>query len=298
MPRYVAVKGYEKITYHRPISIAETLFENILGAIFVSNHRSREFGYEVGYSHMELKFKDQALKFSVLSDDQYSSGRSHDISWLDPNSANSPGLKFMAINYRRKNLAELNERSLLPYYEKDIGLYVARTKMPPNKPVNTAWQLSHNGVHSFEPVWGHIEFAQPGLSPAYYWFRKSRPLPATAMMGDYGRNADIASPILKTLPTSLTFNWRDYKDRNFRLIVNNRDAWLYNPDGTKVAFGDQFVSEYSDLILNNQKWFSSAVAGPYQYIYLFSTPLTENLHIEVTFTYAYNDEIVNGQWVD
>ena len=240
LSRYVAIKGYEKITYHRPISIAETLFENILGAIFVSNHRSREFGYEVGYSHMELKLKEQALKFSVLSDEEFSSGRSHGITWLDPDSANSTGLKFMAINYRRKHLAELNEKSLLPYYEKDIGLYVARTKTLHNQPANTAWQLSYSGVHSYEPVWGHIEFAQSDLTPAYYWFRKRRPLPAAAMMGDYGRNADIASPILKTLPTSLTFNWRDYKDRNFRLIVNNRDAWLYNPDGTKVALTLEF----------------------------------------------------------
>lgn len=240
LPRYTAIKGYEKLTYHRPNSILVTLLENILGAIFVSNHRSSEFGYEVGYSHVELKLKDQVLKFSVLSDEQFSSGRSHGITWLDPDLKNSTGLKFMAVNYRRKNLAELNERSLLPYYEKDIGLYVARTKIPHNQSAQPAWQLTYSGMHSYQPVWGHIKFTQSDLTPAYYWFRKRRPIPAAAIGGDYGRYADVASPLVKTLPKSLTFNWTDVKDRNFRLVINQREAWFYNPDETRVELTLEF----------------------------------------------------------
>ncbi|EIK44812.1 hypothetical protein O59_002536 [Cellvibrio sp. BR] len=242
LPRYAAITGYEKIAYHRPYSIANTLLENILGAIFVSNHRTREFGYEVGYSHMELKIKDQVLKFSVLSDEQYSSGRSHDINWLDPDSADPTGLKFMAVNYRRKNLAELNERSLLPYYENDIGLYVLRAKTPHNQFAQTAWQLSYSGLYSYNPIWGYLKFVQTDLAPAYYWFRKSRPLPSSAIMGDYGRRADIVSPILKALPKSLTFNWVDFKDRSFRLVINSRDALFYNPEDTLVAVKLEFDS--------------------------------------------------------
>lgn len=240
LPRYAAIKGYEKITYHRPYSIANTLLENILGAIFVSNHRHREFGYEVGYSHAELTFKDQVLKFSILSDEEFSSGRSHGIIWLDPDSANSSGLKFMAVNYRRKYLAELNEKSLLPYYEEDVGLYVLRTKTPHNQSTNAAWQLNYTGLYSYYPIWGHIEFAHADVTPAYYWLRKRRPIPAAAMTGDFGRKAEVASPVLKALPTSLTFNWQDFKDRSFRLVINNRDAWFYNPDDTHVALTLEF----------------------------------------------------------
>lgn len=241
-PRYAAIKGYEKMTYHRPYSIADTLLENVLGAIFIRNHRTRKFGYDVGYSYVELKIKDQILKFSVLSDEKFSSERSHGITWLDPNSADSTGLKFMAVNYRRKYLTELNERSLLPYYENDIGLYVLRAKTSHNQFAQAAWQLSYSGLYSYDPIWGYVKFAQTDLAPAYYWFRKRRPLPSSAMMDDYGRRADIVSPILKALPKSLTFNWVDFKERSFRLVINNRDAWFYNPDDTHVGLTLEFDS--------------------------------------------------------
>lgn len=243
LPRYAAIKGYEKLTYHRPVGVVETLLENILGAIFVSNHSTREFGYEVGYSHVELTIKNQVLKFSVLSDEEFGPKRNHGITWLDPKFADAAGLKFMAVNYRRKYLAELNEKSLLPYYEEDVGLYVLRKKIPPNQSANAAWQLNYTGLHSYYPIWGYIEFSRADVTPAYYWLHKRRPTPAAAMTGDYGRKAEIASPILKMLPKSLAFNWQDFKDRNFRLVINNRDAWFYNADDTRIAITLEFDSD-------------------------------------------------------
>lgn len=240
LPAYAAINGYEKIKYHRPYSIANTLFENALGAIFVRNHRHREFGYEVGYSHIDVKFQGQLLKFSVLSDDEYSSGRSHNITWLEPHSIDSSGLKFIVMNYRRNNLAELNELSLLPYYETDVGLYVLRKKTLQNQSTNKPWVLSYSGLHSYAPISGSIQFDQANLTPAYYFFYQRRPIREDRAYFWRGRRANIASPVLKTIPKSLTFSWTDYKDRNFRLLINNRDAWFYNPNDTVVALTLEF----------------------------------------------------------
>ncbi len=240
LPAYAAINGYEKIKYHRPYSIANTLLENMLGPLFTSNHRHREFGYEVGYSHVDVKFQGELLKFSVLSDDEYSSGRSHNITWLEPDSTDTGGLKFIVINYRRNNLAELNELSLLPYYETDVGLYVLRKKTPQNQSANKPWVLSYSGLHSYAPISGFIQFDQANLTPAYYFFYQRRPIPEDRAYFWPGRRANIASPVLKTIPKSLTFNWTDYKDRNFRLIINNRDAWFYNPNDTVVALTLEF----------------------------------------------------------
>jgi hypothetical protein len=54
-------------------------------------------------------------------------------------------------------------------------------------------------------------------------------------MGHFGRSTNIASPVLKTLPTSMTFHWTDFKrDHRVRLVVNGKDATFYKPDDTEV----------------------------------------------------------------
>lgn len=227
---------FKKIASHRPISITETFFENTLGRLFVGGKR-RDYSYDVGYTQYQLSHHNEQLKFSVFSDKQYDSVEAWNFKLINGPVKNADDLLFMAVNYRRHYLAELNEQSLLPYYEQDVGLYVVRKKIPHNRNQNPQWQLSYSGLHSYDSISGHIQFVAP-LDPVFYWFRQDRPIPAEAKadLDVFGRRTNIASPVLKTLPTSLDFQWTDFKrDRNFRLVVNHQDAEFYKPEDTKVA---------------------------------------------------------------
>lgn len=238
LPPYAHIDGYQKITYHKPYSTTEMILENILGPLFRDNYQFQRNGYPVGYSAVSLNFQQQQLKFSVLSDDEFDSGRHHNLLWLDPNQSDANGLKFMAVIYRRENLAELNEERLLPYYEQDVGLYVLRKKLRSNQFPVPAWQLSYSGLHSYELISGQINFKQESLKSAPYWFHQWRPIPVAAMDKKYywkGRRADIVSPVVRALPSSVTFRWADYKpNRAVRLVVNGRDANFYDKDGSVV----------------------------------------------------------------
>lgn len=236
--------GFDKVATHREMSITSTFFENLFGKIF-SVGSSRDYGYPVGYTKYELSHQNETLKFSIFSDKEYGSDNAWNFSLLAPKTG-IHDLKFMTVNYRRHYLAELNEMSLLPYYEKDVGLYVARKKTLHNQVNALAWHISYSGLHSYDSIWGHISFDKPSLDPVYYWFWQSRPIPAAARADTdvFGRRAEIASPVLKTIPKSISFHWKDFKrDRNFRLVVRNRDAEFYKPDDTQVALTLYFDAE-------------------------------------------------------
>lgn len=243
-PSHATIKGYKKITFHKQHSIAGTLLDNTLLAIFMPNKRFAKFGYEVGYSHVELEVQNQTLKFSILSSDEYTTEKTHSINWLEPEPSDMNTLKFMAVNYRRENLAELNEHKLLPYYEKDLGLYVLRKKIPHNQSATNALLLSYSGIHSYQPIWGNLKFSQPDLHPLYYWFRQTRPVPSSVFDKQYfrpGRNDNIVSPIIKAAPKSLTLHLTDFKPhRNFRLVLNGRDAWFLAPEYAQVIVNVEF----------------------------------------------------------
>lgn len=234
--------GFKKIANHYAYSRVETFLENTLGRLFGRSSR-RDYSYPVGYTQYQLSHQNEQLKFSVFSDKKYDSVQAWNFSLLEPKVKNASDFKFITINYRRHYLSELNEKSLLPYYEQDVGLYVVRTKIPHNQSNSPQWRLSYSGLHSYDSIWGHIQFSQKELVPVYYWFRQDRPIPAAADMDHYGRSTNIASPVLKTVPESLDFHWEDVKrDRNFRLVINNQDAEFYKPDHSQIALTLYFDS--------------------------------------------------------
>ncbi len=235
---------FKKVATHRPMSITETFFENLLGRIYSVGSR-HDYGYPVGYTQYQLTYHNEQLHFSIFSDKEYDSVEAWNFQVIADKAQNADDLLFMAINYRRHYLDELNEKSLLPYYEQDVGLYVVREKIPHNQNKNPQWQLSYSGLHSYDSISGHIQFAAP-LEPVFYWFRQDRPMPAAAKadLDHFGRRTNIASPVLKTLPVSLDFHWSDFKrDRNFRLVVNHQDAEFYKREDTQVAIKLYFDSQ-------------------------------------------------------
>lgn len=234
--------GFKKTHNHYPYSRLDTFFENTLGVFLLGGSR-RDYSHPVGYSQYQLQRNHEKLNFSVFSGETYDPKSAWNFSFLGAPPKAASDINFLSINYRRHYLVELNEKSLLPYYEQDVGLYVARPKIPHNQASAPAWQLSYSGLHSYQPIWGHIQFAQPTLSPVYYWFRQDRPIAAEAQadMSHFGRRTNIASPLLKTLPSALSFHWTDFKrDHRVRLVVNGKDASFYLPDDTEVNIVLQF----------------------------------------------------------
>ncbi len=234
--------GFKKVATHRPISITETLLENTLGGLFGRSSR-REYGYDVGYAHYQLAHQNEKLQFAIFGDREFDSVQAWNFQLITDQAKSADDLLFMTVNYRRRYLAELNEKSLLPYYEQDVGLYVVRKKIPHNQDQNSQWQLSYSGLHSYSSIWGHIQFVEK-LNPAYYWFWQHFDNPTSSELREsFGKNTDIASPVLQSLPASLDFHWTDFKrDRKFRLVVNHQDADFAKSDDTNVAIKLHFDS--------------------------------------------------------
>lgn len=229
--------GFKKETFHRPMSIIETFFENLLGGIY-GNNRDRNYGYPVGYTKYELNVNNERLNFSIFTGDDHDPESAANFLPLIAGEGDPSESKFMVISYRRYNLSELNELSLLPYYENDVGLYVVRKKTLHNKnSAVPAWQLSYSGMHAYDAIWGYSQFAEKNLYPAYFWFWQSRPIPEDRQYFWNGRSAHIASPLLKSLPSSITVHRKDFKaDNFFRLASNGRDAWFFGKGDINVDF--------------------------------------------------------------
>ena len=233
--------GFDKKLIHRQVSVVETFFENTLGRMF-TNQRRRDYGYPAGYTKFELSRETESIKFSVFSDMQYGTDQAFNFSWLGFDAKNFDGVTFLTVNYRRRNLAELNEMDLLPYYENDVGLYVLRKKIPQN--INSklpAWQLDYSGLHAYDSILGYINFSQAYLSPAYYWFWQYRPVPEDRQYFWPGRRNRIASPILKAPPASITFNFTAFRaDGSFRLVVNGNDKLFSGSRDVEIALTLEF----------------------------------------------------------
>lgn len=228
--------GFEKITQHKVRSYTETFLENTLGRLLFGGSQ-RQYSYSVGYSRYQLTLNNEKLKFSIFSGDTHDSTRAWNFRVLESKNQKRD-LLFATINYRRHYLEELNEKSLLPYYEQDVGLYAVRKKIPQNQTNNTQWQLSYSGLHSYSSIWGNIHFTKEELHPVYYWFWKHFENASDEELREaFGRRANIASPVLKTIPGSITINRTEFrKNGSFRLVVNGRDAFFFDKDrDVKIA---------------------------------------------------------------
>lgn len=145
------ITGFKKTADHRPISMTETFFENTLGRLLAGGSR-RDYSYPVGYTRYKLSHQSELLNFSIFSGESYDPQSAWNFSLLTSPSNTMSDLMFVSVNYRRHYLSELNEKSLLPYYEQDVGLYVVRKKIPHNQSNAPQWQLSYSGLHSYDSI--------------------------------------------------------------------------------------------------------------------------------------------------
>ncbi|RYY74323.1 MAG: hypothetical protein EOO52_15850 [Gammaproteobacteria bacterium] len=215
--------GFKKQTTHREFSVLGTFLENLLSAIFGSQG-GHDYGYPIGYTKFELSHENESIKFSIFSDKKFGEDIAANFAWLGQRVPSNNDTTFIAVNYRAHNLTDRNEESLLPYYEKDIGIHAIRKKTAHSRNLSSAaWQLSYSGLRSYNFVWGHTHFAEETLHPIYYWFHKPRVIVREQNYWT-GLDNQISSPILKTIPKSITFHWTAFRpDSSFRLMLNGRD---------------------------------------------------------------------------
>lgn len=237
LPEILTPENFRKEKFHKESSILGNVLENVASLIYSGTGFS-SLGYKVGFTEFDLRHQDEIIKFSIFTGSDSNPQNSNNVSWLDPDPQDSGDLKFMAVNYRRYNLVELNENKLLRYYGKDVGLYVVRKKTPHNVITSAAWQLTYDGLHSYKPILGQLNFSEPELHSAYYWLYQPRPDPSEAMHRRYfwpGRRAHIATPVLRAIPSAITFLWvPPNSNRYFRLAVNSSDAWFFDKEETKI----------------------------------------------------------------
>jgi len=164
--------------------------------------------YWFGDAHTQLHVGNEVVQFKTFVAKARGDYRFSDMRWWDP-APTVPGASPWFTQHMRTYMERSGEEALLPYYEKDIGLYVVRPKGT-GQPAAAqgslpAWRPVFDGPDTRNAaVTGLVEFAaQP---PAHYWLRSP---PKAKRFEGMGPKVDVRAlwPNLRQLPTALQVQW-------------------------------------------------------------------------------------------
>jgi len=224
-PPRATVVDFDRRKYHLEEGIGGQVFGATIGLALKAwgVPGSLPGRYWFGDAYTQLHVGKEVIKFKafVANENGY---RFADMRWWDPAPA-VPGTSPWFTQHMRTYMSRSGESALLPFYEKDIGLYVVRPKgtgqpaaaqglMPDWRPVFEGPKA--NGA----AVTGMVEFAaQPTATPpAHYWLRA----PKVKHYADQGPTVDVAAlwPTLRQVPTALVVQWdKSYDEESTVLRV-------------------------------------------------------------------------------
>ena len=183
--------------------------------------------YWFGDAHTQLHVGKEVIQFKafVANENGY---RFADMRWWDP-APTVPGASPWFTQHMRTYMSRSGESALLPYYEKDIGLYVVRPKGT-GQPAATQglmpeWRPMFEGPKANgAAVTGMVEFAgqTPATPPAHYWLRT----PKFKHFADQGPTVDVVAlwPNLRQVPTALVVHWNKSYDEETTVLRVELDA--------------------------------------------------------------------------
>lgn len=178
--------------------------------------------YWFGDAYTQLRVGKEVIKFKAFVANARGGYRFSDMSWWNPAPTVS-GASPWFTQHMRTYMERSGESALLPYYEKDIGLYVVRPKgtgqpaaaqglMPEWRPVFEGPKA--NGA----AVTGMVEFAAqtPAAAPAHYWLRAAK----VKHYADQGPTVDVMAlwPSLRQVPTALVVHWNKSYDEETTVL--------------------------------------------------------------------------------
>jgi len=188
--------------------------------------------YWFGDAWTQLHVGNEVIKFKAFVANARGGYRFSDMHWWDPAPA-VPGASPWFTQHMRTYMQRSGEEALLPYYEKDIGLYVVRPKGT-GQPAATQglmpeWYPVFDGPQTRNAaVTGMVEFgAQP---PAHYWLRDPGKSKRFEGMGPKVEVRPLW-PKLRQQPTALQVHWNTSHDLDITMLRVTLDA-----EETTIAF--------------------------------------------------------------
>jgi hypothetical protein len=215
-PPRVKVAGFERRKYHLEEGLSGQLLGMTLGAALklAGYPGSLPGRYWFGDALTQLRVGQEVIKFRMFIPKEDGDYRYfYNTRWWEP-APDVAGVSPWFSVHMRTYMEHAGEEGLLPYYEKDIGLYVVRPKGT-GQPAATQglmpeWRPVFEGPDTRTvAVTGMIEFgAQP---PAHYWLRDPEP---SKRYPEMPPKVEVRAPWpnLRQLPTALQVQWRGTRD--------------------------------------------------------------------------------------
>lgn len=236
-PLRAKVVGFDRRKYHLEEGLGGQVFGATIGLALkaMGVPGSLPDRYWFGDAHTDLYVGKEVIKFKAFVANAGGGYRFSDMRWWDP-APIAPGTSPWFTQHMRTYQQRAGESALLPFYEKDIGLYVVRPKgtgqpaatqglMPDWRPVFEGPKA--NGT----AVTGMVEFAgqTPATPPAHYWLRA----PKVKRYADQGPTVDVQPlwPALRQVPTALLVQWDKSYDEETTVLRVALDV-----DETTTAF--------------------------------------------------------------
>jgi hypothetical protein len=237
-PLRADVVGFDRRKYHMEEGIGGQVFGATIGLAL------KAWGvpgglperYWFGDAHTQLHVGKEVIKFKTFVAHARGGYRFSDMRWWDPASA-VPGASPWFTQHMRTYMNRSGEEALLPYYEKDIGLYVVRPKGT-GQPAATQglmpeWRPVFEGPETRNAaVTGMVEFGAPPATtpPAHYWLRD--PGKGKRFEG-MDPKVDVRAlwPSLRQLPTALVVQWNTSYELQTTVLRVTLDA-----EETTMAF--------------------------------------------------------------
>lgn len=181
--------------------------------------------YWFGDAHTQLHVGSEVIQFKTFVAHARGDYRFSDMRWWDPAPV-VPGASPWFTQHMRTYMERSGEEALLPYYEKDIGLYVVRPKGTGQPAAAQGplpeWRPVFEGPDTRNAaVTGMVEFAaQPS---AHYWLRSP---PPAKRLGGMGPKVGVRAlwPTLRQLPTALQVQWNTAYDQDATMLRVTLDA--------------------------------------------------------------------------
>jgi hypothetical protein len=235
-PPRVKVAGFERRKFHLEEGLSGQAFGLTLGAALklAGYPGSLPGRYWFGDALTQLRVGQEVIKFRTFIPKEDGDYRYfYNTRWWEP----APGVAGVSpwfSVHMRTYMERAGEEGLLRYYEKDIGLYVARPKGT-GQPAATQgpmpeWRPVFEGPATRNAaVTGMIEFGaqtpaqQSALAPMHYWLRDPEP---SKRYPEMPPTVEVRAqwPNLRQLPTALQVQWRGTRDDEATVLRVELDA--------------------------------------------------------------------------
>lgn len=234
-PPRVQVVDFEKRKYHLEEGLGGQVFGATIGRALkaMGVPGSLPGRYWFGDAYTQLRVGGEVIQFKAFVASRGGEYRFSDMRWWAPAGA-APGMNPWFTQHMRTYQERSGESALVPFYEKDIGLYVVRPKgtgqpaaakglMPDWRPVFEGPKA--NGA----AVTGMVEFgAQPAAqapasAPVHYWLRDPAKGPRIPEMGP---KVEVRAlwPVLRQVPSALVVQWNKSYDEETAVLRVTLDA--------------------------------------------------------------------------